>query len=80
MTDPIRDELHRLSKEFSKLLDNSNALIERTAPEHLMTHFGLTQRQAKCWLEKEPDFSPSDGSYHEPSNRRRVNRTLAIYS
>ena len=81
-TDPIRDELHRLTEEFGKLLGNSESvfLVEKTTPEQLIQHFGLTVEEAKSWLEKEPNyekllFRSSDDSYHEGSNRRKVNRT-----
>jgi hypothetical protein len=60
MTDPIRDELHRLAEEFGKLLSGSHP-AEKTAPEELIQRFGLTPKQAKSWLENEPSFTPSDG-------------------
>jgi hypothetical protein len=69
MTDPIRDELHRLSEEFKKLV-----AVEETTPEQLVQRFRLTLDEAKEWLENEPKY-PSDVSYHDASNRRQVNRT-----
>jgi hypothetical protein len=81
MTDPIRDELHRINEEFSKLLGISDGmhLVEKTLPEQLIQRFGLTAKQARSWLDKEPNYDKcvlSDDSYHEDSNRRKVNRTL----
>ena len=75
MIDPIRDELHRLSEEFKKLLDEPDDAIslDKTSPEQL-AKFGLTLGEAESWLKDEPDFS-SDASYHEPQNRRKVTRT-----
>lgn len=82
MTDPIRDELHRLNEEFRKLvgMPDSADFVEKTTPEQLIQHFGLTVEEAKSWLGKEPNygkfvFRSPDDSYHEPQNRRRVNRT-----
>ena len=80
--DPIRDELHRLSEEFKKLVGEATPeqSIEKTTSEQL-TKFGLTTNEAKAWLNNEPNFS-SDVSYHEPQNRRKVTRTPVkpIYS
>jgi hypothetical protein len=79
MTDPIRDELHRLSEEFRKLLGkpDDSSITEKTTVEQLVQCYGLTTKEAKEWLKKEPDFVPSDDSYHEPSNRRKVTRTCS---
>jgi hypothetical protein len=84
MSDPIRDELHRLNKEFKKLLENSsNTHLEKTLPEHL-TKFGLTLDEAKAWLEQEPNFKPSDEILHgnrsdedftEPRKDRFIRKT-----
>jgi hypothetical protein len=76
MTDPIRDELHRLNEEFSKLLGKSHShATEKTTPQQLVHRFGLTSDEAKALLRHELAFVPSDVSYHESSNRRRVTRT-----
>ena len=66
MSDPIRDELHRLNVEFKKLLGTSTSthVSEKTLPEDLIK-FGLTLNEAKAWLENEPNFIPSDESYHD---------------
>jgi hypothetical protein len=63
MTDPIRDELHRLNEEFDKLLGLHEGvhLPERTTPEQLVQCYGLTIDEAKVWIEQEPDFVPTDG-------------------
>jgi hypothetical protein len=68
MSDPIRDELHRLSEEFRKLADlPKNAVFSnKTSTEQLMednitflvNEFDLTNKQAKAWLEQEPNFIP----------------------
>lgn len=81
MTDPIRDELHRLNEEFSKLLGISH-LAEKTTPEQLIRRFGLTVNEAKSWLKRGPNYNKSilassDDSYHDASNRRKVNRTFS---
>jgi hypothetical protein len=69
--DPIRDELHRLSEEFGKLLGShsSAALVEKTTPENLMV-FGLTLDEAKAWLQNEPCFRPSDEFLQRDKHRR----------
>jgi hypothetical protein len=54
MTDPIRDELHRLSMEFNKLLNKR--IVEETMPEELVQKFGLTLREAKAWLKNELNY------------------------
>lgn len=57
MKDPIRDELHRLNKEFKNLLgepipeDNNTITIEQ-----LIYRFGLTLKEAKYWLKHEPNY------------------------
>ena len=65
MSDPIRDELHRLSEEFRKLAGlpestkiPSLATIEKNNISVLMDEFGLTYDQAKVWLEQEPNYIP----------------------
>ena len=68
MSDPIRDELHRLSEEFRKLasLPKNAVFSNRPSTEQLMednitflvNEFGLTNKQAKTWLEQEPNFVP----------------------
>lgn len=75
MSDPIRDELHRLNEEFRKLLGETDDTfsLEKTTPVQL-TKFGLTLAEAESWIKDEPNFS-SDASYHEPRNRRKVTRT-----
>jgi len=45
----------------------------------ILTNFGLTIREAKDWLKREPSFAPSDGSYHDASNRRKVTRTFSSF-
>jgi hypothetical protein len=40
--------------------------------------FGLSHKEAKAWLEHEPNYSPSDDGYHEGSNRRKVTRTIFL--
>lgn len=76
MTDSIDDKLQRLKEEFDKLLGVSSNIhhIETTTPKQL-TQYGLTLDEARDWLEREPNFIPSDDSYHELSNRRKVTRT-----
>lgn len=55
-------------------INNSEYHIDETTPQQLMKSVGLTEKEAKAWLKKEPNFS-SDASYHEPKNRRKVTRT-----
>jgi hypothetical protein len=73
----IDERLARLNRELDETLgkhqdtrfaDNINDLDK-------LLGLGLTIDEAKYWLENEPSFTPSDDSYHEPSNRRRVTRT-----
>jgi len=74
MTDPIRDGLDRLAKEFGKLLEKPNNIlsINKTTPIELVQFFGLTQKEAKAWLEKEPNFIPSDDSYHDKKSDKKL--------
>jgi len=62
MSDPIRDELHRLNEEFKKLLGNSSndISLEEASPEQLIRDFGLTKNEAEAWLRNEPSFKSSD--------------------
>jgi hypothetical protein len=73
----IDDRLHRLNEEFHKLLGNftKEYCSEKTTPEQLIRQFGLTMREAEAWLKNEPNFIPSDDSYHDDPNRRKVTRT-----
>jgi hypothetical protein len=74
MTDPIRDELDRLAKEFRKLVDEPTNLNEETTPQDL-TKYGLTLDEAKAWLINEPKFNTSDDFLHDKRNRRGLDRT-----
>jgi len=78
--DPIGDELNRLKEDCKKLLGKpiDTEQLEETNPNQL-AKFGLTFDEAQAWLDNEPSFS-SDASYHEPRNRRKVNRTEKSYS
>jgi hypothetical protein len=85
MTDSISDDLHKLNEEFAKLLGMSSGIhsIEKTTPKQLTQLFGLTISEARIWLKSEPSFEKSilgssDDSYHDSSNRRKVNRTLSL--
>jgi hypothetical protein len=73
MTD-LDDRLHNLRKRFERLASGDLQDAETTA-EDLIHNFGLSPSEAKAWLKKEPNF-PSDASYHEPRNRRKVTRAL----
>lgn len=72
-----RERIERINKEFDALLNHksiSEKSIEPSSPKELLK-FGLNLSEAKAWLKREPDYL-SDGSYHEPRNRRKVNRTI----
>jgi len=78
LIDSSLDERLRQIKERLEKLVMNDILVEKhleTTPDEL-TAFGISLSQAKAWLKREPNF-PSDVSYHEPQNRRRVNRTLS---
>jgi hypothetical protein len=77
----IDDKLKKIKERLEKLVndDFSKEDSVKTNPEEITSEFGLSLSQAKAWLKKEPDF-PSDVSYHEPQNRRRVNGTEKSYS
>jgi hypothetical protein len=57
LSDPIRDELHRLSEEFKKLVGESTEKegIEIITPDQL-TKYGLTPGEAEAWFKYEPNF------------------------
>ena len=82
MTDVIDERLNKVLKEFNRMLgkpEEDEDILDK------LIHLGLTLSEAKGWLKKEPNyekllFRSSDGSYHEGSNRRKVNRTLFFSS
>jgi hypothetical protein len=76
------DDLEKRLDTINKALEDSLSRackneVSACTPKEL-AKFGLTIDEAKAWLEKEPSF-PSDASYHEPRNRRKVNRTDSFY-
>jgi len=79
MTSMVDERLNKVLKEFNRMLgklEEDEDILDK------LTHLGLTLSEAKGWLEREPNyekllFRSSDGSYHEGSNRRKVNRTMA---
>lgn len=80
MTNNIDERLKRLLNDFDDLLIKVQSIqkypdIRQTTQNDLVRFFGLTQDEAEGWLKSEPDFIPSDDSYHDSSNRRKVNRT-----
>lgn len=75
----IDERLTRINNYWTNVLakagiDNDEQL-EKTIPQALIENLGLTYKEAVAWLRKEPNYL-SDVGYHEPRNRRRVNRTL----
>jgi hypothetical protein len=75
--DSVSDRSRKLGEEFERFVNGDSEIKEdaKTTLEDLVHNFGLSLSQATAWLKKEPNFS-SDVSYHEPKNRRKVNRTL----
>jgi hypothetical protein len=73
-THGIDEKLSKLLKDLDRMLNSSG--IDQNMLNRLV-RFGLTPSEAKAWLEREPSFTLSDVSYHEPSNRRRVTRTFS---
>lgn len=70
----LKERIERINRELDDMLkDDRLPFPQRTSSEELMLKFGLSVTQAKAWLKKEPNFS-SDVGYHEPKNRRKVNR------
>jgi hypothetical protein len=75
----VDERLNKVLKEFNRMLgklEEDEDILDK------LIHLGLTLSEAKGWLRKEPNykkllFRSSDDSYHEPSNRRKVNRTHA---
>ena len=76
LSDPIRDELHRLAEEFKKLVGESSEkeYIKITTPDQLI-RYGLTPDEAEAWFRNEPDFqstrriftdNKSDEDFTEP--------------
>jgi hypothetical protein len=78
----IDERLHRLNKELGKLLNGAtDRSLEKTTPEQLVQLFGLTLDEAKSWLEREPNFTPSDEFLQRNQNlinRWRLDRTLFL--
>ncbi len=77
----IKERLAKLNRELDfslgKRIENGN---ERPVDNlRRLIDMGLTSDEAEAWLEQERNFVPSDDSYHEPSNRRKVTRTLNIH-
>lgn len=72
----VDERLAELRREFEASL----RIHPRSRIENLDTlvAFGLTIDEAKYWLEHEPNFMPSDDSYHDSSNRRKVTRTIEL--
>lgn len=67
------ERLDAINKKLDEMLNDVCCEISVSVPKDLAV-FGLTLNEAKSWLKNEPNFS-SDVSYHEPRNRRKVNRT-----
>lgn len=77
MSDPIRDELHRLVKEIGDLIDgNIDKFIEKTTPCQLIK-YGLTLGEAEAWFNNEPNFQSIRRIFTTSSNRRRLYRTYS---
>jgi hypothetical protein len=76
----IDERLHKLAEEFHRFVNGESLIVEKveTNPKEIASKFGLSLSQAKAWLKKESNYS-SDESYHEPHNRRKVNRTEKSY-
>jgi len=77
MSDPIRDELHRLSEEFKKLANSAKTSTEQFTENNidlLMNKFGLTYQQAKAWLENEPNYFTTRRIFTEPQNKMVISR------
>ncbi len=55
MNESIDDQLKRLNAEFDKLLDSNSKESEDNLQELIL--FGLTESEAKAWLEREPNYS-----------------------
>jgi hypothetical protein len=77
------ERLKRLNADLDKMLSVAGIVREYENIEDKeyakLTLFGLTKKEAKAWLKREPNFS-SDASYHEPQNRRRVTRIRGTIS
>jgi hypothetical protein len=76
----IDDRIDRLNKHWDDVLthaglDKELVEIHETIPEELMK-IGLTIKEAKAWLKKEPQYT-TDAFSHEPKNRRRLHRILS---
>ncbi len=78
MIDSVDERLAKILEEFDRMLGKP---VKDEDTLSKLVHLGLTLNEAKEWLEKEPNYgkfvlNSSDDSYHEPSNRRKVTRTL----
>jgi hypothetical protein len=80
MIDSIDERLNKLIRDFDELLGKRQKTVFENDINNLdrLIDLGLTTDEAKYWLEQEPNFMPSDDSYHEPSNRRKVTRTVEL--
>lgn len=53
----------RRIRKWRERMEKPNPLrgLKKTTAKQLVRHFGLTEKQAKCWLENEPVFTPRKG-------------------
>ena len=63
----IDERLHKLNEEFRKFMESLTVReqTEKTTPEELALFFGLTTKQAKLWLLREPNYLSDDLSQHK---------------
>ena len=76
-----KERIERIYKEFDEMLrgkqTTTKTIIE--TPNKL-TRFGLTLREAKGWMKKEPNYISSDGiSQKKPSDEDFTKPTLTLF-
>jgi len=82
MIENIDERLKKLLRDFDDLLTESRLLqksphVKQTTQNDLVRFFGLTSNEAKEWLKSEPNFIPSDDSYHDNKSDKKLPEPLA---
>jgi hypothetical protein len=71
------ERIDRINKEFDAMLSSGSVEEKKVSIPNDLLRFGLTHREAKSWLKKEPNYSNRKVTthYEEDENNQRGNRT-----
>lgn len=80
----IDERLDNILKHWDKVLSNAGIQRDETLNDekmiqHLMNYFGLTVKEAKAWLEQEPNFFTSRRIFTDKPDRRRRYRIVSTF-